>query len=178
MKRISRKLAGRELDLFFRNLFRAQAGLDPAQVNKLSTTCLQTIKSVNLRVRHLKAGKFIRPHSASETGQQRQPQPPYSPEQAAAHPQIAVAPKPDKPATAFDPYAFGLIPIYQRQGRDGLLEKLKTITSGDDLRRMARAQQIMLPAPLRTGDASLDEIRTAILAAVEKRIADRRAAAG
>jgi type IV secretory pathway VirB10-like protein len=82
------------------------------------------------------------------------------------------------PATAFDPYIFGLVPVYQRQGPDGLLERLGEIKRVDHLRKMARAQQIVLPADLRSGDVPAETIRTGIVAAVGKRIADRRAAAG
>ena len=79
---------------------------------------------------------------------------------------------------AFDPYAFGLLPTYQREGASGLLAKLASITSMDNLRKMARAQQVSLPAELRSPDADIDAVRTAIVEAVGKRIANRRAAAG
>lgn len=80
-------------------------------------------------------------------------------------------------AEAFDPYAFGLIPIYQREGGAALRTKLDTIASVDHLRKMARAQQIGLPANIRRGEVSPETVRDAIMSAVEKRIADRRAAA-
>jgi hypothetical protein len=81
-------------------------------------------------------------------------------------------------ADAFDPYAIGLIPTFQREGAEGLLSKLISVSSIDNLRKMARSQQISLPTELRGADAEIEAIRAAIVAAVEKRIADRRAAAG
>lgn len=81
------------------------------------------------------------------------------------------------PSPDFDPYAFGLIPVYQREGSEGLRSKLDTIENVDHLRSLARAQQIGLPASIRRGDVAADSIRDAIISAVEKRIADRRAAA-
>lgn len=85
---------------------------------------------------------------------------------------------PAQPVSAFDPYIFGLVPVYQRQGPDGLLERLGKIKRVDHLRKMARAQQIVLPAELRSGDVPAETIRSGIVTAVGKRIADRRAAAG
>ncbi len=79
---------------------------------------------------------------------------------------------------AFDAYAIGLVPVFQREGRDGLLAKLAAITSIDYLRQMAKAQQIVLPQPLRLGDATPEAIRDGIADSVAKRIADRKAAAG
>ena len=61
---------------------------------------------------------------------------------------------------------------------EGLIEKLSTVGRADHLRKMARAQQIVLPAALRTGDIDPGELCEAITLAVEKRIANRRAAAG
>lgn len=85
---------------------------------------------------------------------------------------VSAPPSPD-----FDPYAFGLVPVYQREGGEALRNKLATIRNVDHLRRMARAQQIGLPASMRRGEVAADSVRDAIIKAVEKRIADRRAAA-
>jgi hypothetical protein len=90
----------------------------------------------------------------------------------------APARSPIQPVASFDPYIFGLVPVYQRQGPDGLLERLGEIKRVDHLRKMARAQQIVLPAELRSGDVPAEAIRSGIVIAVGKRIADRRAAAG
>ncbi len=79
---------------------------------------------------------------------------------------------------AFDSDAIGLLPTFQREGANGLMKRLAEITSADHLRKMARAQQVALPADLRKDGADADAIREAIVKAVAKRIADRRAAAG
>ncbi|MEM7776395.1 MAG: hypothetical protein AAF732_12370 [Pseudomonadota bacterium] len=103
-------------------------------------------------------------------------------ETKAAEKPAAVTPPPAAVAAPhagadFDPYAFGLVPIYQREGGEGLRSKLEAIKNVDHLRKMARAQQIGLPADIRRGDIALAHLRDAIVSAVEKRIADRRAAA-
>ena len=78
----------------------------------------------------------------------------------------------------FDAFAIGLVPTFQREGRDGLIAKLGAISSLDNLRKTARAQQIVLPEAMRQGDVAIETLRAAIADAVAKRIADRRAAAG
>jgi len=98
--------------------------------------------------------------------------------QAAAQPLPSQPPQaPPESAAGFDPYAFGLVPTFQREGATGLATKLNAITTVDDLRKMARAQQIALPADIRRGNVDAQAVRAAIVAAVAKRIADRRAAA-
>lgn len=95
------------------------------------------------------------------------------PPEAIAEPETAPA------ATApFDPFCIGLVPTLQREGRAGLAAKLAGISSVGDLRAMAKAQQIVLPRDLRTGDAEPETIREAIVTAVARRVEDRRSAAG
>jgi len=70
------------------------------------------------------------------------------------------------------------VPTFQREGRDGLIAKLRNIESVDNLRKLARAQQIVLPEDFRQGDVAVEDMLAAIADSVAKRIADRRAAAG
>ncbi|MEO1693791.1 MAG: hypothetical protein AAFR55_00970 [Pseudomonadota bacterium] len=84
---------------------------------------------------------------------------------------------PEQSIEAFDPYAVALVPTFQKSGSDALAAQLSKIASASDLKQMARAQQIGLPAAIRRGDPDPEDVRAAILVAVEKRIADRRAAA-
>lgn len=74
---------------------------------------------------------------------------------------------------AFDPYAFSAVAVLTREGRTGLLARLTDITNAKHLCQLADAQHLALPAGL--DDPA--ELRTAIVAATERRIADRRAAA-
>ena len=66
----------------------------------------------------------------------------------------------------------------QREGAEGLIAKLAGVSRVDHLRAMAKAQQIVLPQELRSGDATAEAVRAGIAEAVGKRIKDRRAAAG
>ncbi|MDX2258021.1 MAG: hypothetical protein NW205_03820 [Hyphomicrobiaceae bacterium] len=85
------------------------------------------------------------------------------------------SPPASAPPSTFDPFVFGLVPVFKRHGADALIVRLAEIASADDLRAMAKAQQIVLPREIRTGPIDLVTLRTAILDAVEKRVADRKA---
>lgn len=79
------------------------------------------------------------------------------------------------PTTAcFDPFSPNLIVIVRTTGRDAALAALGTIDSVDNLRLLARAQKLSLDPGLSSGA----EIRAAIVMAAERRIANRKAAAG
>jgi hypothetical protein len=80
----------------------------------------------------------------------------------------------EPPQGAFDPYAPNLIVVLRREGPAAALAALARIERADDLRRLARAQRLAIAAGLRApGD-----LRTAILKAAARRIANRKAAAG
>ncbi len=169
MKKSSKKLSGPGLTRFFKRFYQAQAGLDAATAERLAKISSQTFSSVGIR---RVAWSEIRaaPTQADKPAAVRpaENRPAHDGSEALAPP----------PPGAFDPYCFGLVPIYQREGKAGLMTKLATVESVEHLRKMARAQQIALPSELRSGEIALDDLREAIAAAVEKRIANRRAAAG
>jgi hypothetical protein len=205
MKRHTRKLSGPGLDRFFQRFFRRQPGLDPNEADRLAKISSRTFASARIRTVALHAlmasprksqqptaiekteSPAEKPQAAAATKPVEAPSPPPPPNQP---PPVAATPEPprhtaeplprqpNQSASSFDPYIFGLVPIYQRQGPDGLLEKLGEIKRVDHLRKMARAQQIVLPVELRSGDIPVEAIRSGIVTAVGKRIADRRAAAG
>lgn len=74
---------------------------------------------------------------------------------------------------AFDPFAFSVMVVLSRTGREGLLKCLDGIKSAEHLRKLAEAQHLAVPASIKKAD----ELRRAILTATEQRLADRRAAA-
>lgn len=74
----------------------------------------------------------------------------------------------------FDPYSPNVIVVLRKSGREQVLEALSSISEAEQLRLLAREQQLGIAQDLVT----LDEIRLAIVAAAERRIANRRAAGG
>src|SRR5436189_3563629 len=76
-------------------------------------------------------------------------------------------------ACPFDPFSPNVIVVVRKSGRDAALAALGSIDSVDQLRLLAREQRLAVPADL----SSVVELRTAIVAAAERRITNRIAAA-
>jgi hypothetical protein len=76
-------------------------------------------------------------------------------------------------AENFNPYLFSVIVVLAKQGRDGLMKRLQEIRSAENLRAFAEAQHV----PIAPSVKRVDDIRKAIVAAAEQRLADRKAAA-
>ncbi len=179
MKRTTKKLSGIGLKLFLQRFYGSYAGIDEALAQRLSEDGAKTFASVRLRRLAWRDGQ-----PASRSVQDRKAPPTRLPATqstpATARPQPATPPAAMSTDgdTPFDPYAIGLVPVYQREGAEGLGAKLAAIPSLTNLRKMARMQQVALPAELRGDDADIEAVRAAIISAVAKRIANRRAAAG
>lgn len=172
LKRTTYRVTGQEKRRLLRTLVNDQKSADLLDTLIVSARVRHSAKSLMFRTRTVPrqtetstiGESCATPETPTErTGTARQP--------------IAEAPKPEA-AGAFDPYGLPLVPTFQRGGANALADRLKAIMTVDHLRRMARAQQIALPADVRRGDVEAETVRAAIVKAVEKRIADRRAAAG
>lgn len=74
---------------------------------------------------------------------------------------------------AFDPYQFSAMVVLSKTGKDGLMKRLAEIRGVEHLKAFAEAQHLGIDRAL----SKPDELRKAIAAATEQRLADRRAAA-
>lgn len=170
MKDKTLKLSGHAKDRFLERFFAADASLSQDDVVRLAERSKATFAS--LRVRKIEVYPSRQARKSKASGGK------------VSAPPVNASGSTDDVATAapvgakFDAYAFGLVPTFQREGRDGLIAKLDSVDNIDHLRQMAKAQQIVLPQELRSGSHALEAVRSAIADAVAKRIADRRAAAG
>lgn len=88
----------------------------------------------------------------------------------AAEPAAVTPVEPDKP---FDPYAFSVMAVLVKQGKDALAKRLADIKSVEHLKQLADAQHLGINRSL----SKIEDVRKAVLAATEQRLADRRAAA-
>lgn len=195
----TKKLSGPAKDRFFKRFFTEAGGLDEPTADRLTECSKQVFSSVRVRKNADSLNSDI-PAASSHTTADAGPTADaisskakpeevgsYVPETPSPEP---VAAKPSKPEVSLaeqlqtpppetgkeaDPFIFGLVPVYKREGAEGLLVKLAEIRSVAHLRAMAKAQQIVLARELRTGDIDVVTLRAAILEAVEKRVADRRA---
>jgi hypothetical protein len=173
MNHKTRKLSGAQKDRFFQRFLAAEPDIAAPVAARLAARCSATFSSVRVR----RAMAPLRPVAGAVAAAAAPAPSSPAPGKAPAEAKPPAEPAPAA-AAAFDPYVFGLVPVYQREGRDGLMAKLATVLHVDHLRQMAKAQQIALPQELRAGDVAIDDLRAAIAVAVAKRIADRAAAAG
>ncbi len=175
MKPTTRKVSGTAMERLFRQVLAGDGAADAATAERLARRLALVLTSV--RARRVPLRELARAAAGQDRPAPRVPLPP--PAATPAPPPAASQAEPAAvPASAtFDPFLFGLVPVYQREGRDGLTARLAAIAAPADLKAMAKAQNVALEVRLRSEDVPAEELRTAIVAAVEKRIADRRAAA-
>lgn len=76
-------------------------------------------------------------------------------------------------SASFDPFAFSVVVILAKAGRDGLMKRLADIKTAENLKALIDAQHLAVDRTLKKPD----ELRKAIVAASEQRLADRKAAA-
>ena len=77
-------------------------------------------------------------------------------------------------AAAFDPFAVNVVVVLRTAGKQAALDALNAVGDADNLKLLAREQQLSVDTDL----VSLAELSAAIVAAAERRVANRRAAAG
>ena len=85
----------------------------------------------------------------------------------------SIDPGDDAAVEAFDPYTPNVIVVLRTGGREKAMAALGSIANAEHLKILAREQQLGIDPEL----ALPDEIRSAIVSAAERRIANRRAAA-
>jgi len=161
MAKGTRTLSGASRDKYFRELFAAEPELSEAAAGRLLRTCAREI--AQLRVREPLPN---RSRPAPPPADPEPPKPETTPTSRTGDAAAASVP-------AFDPYAFSLTVMLKRNGRKALLDCLESIKSAADMRRLAEAQHVAVPAGL----ADPTQLRQAIVDGTAQRLADRRAAA-
>jgi hypothetical protein len=161
MAKNTKALSGQAAKKYMRDLLNADPGVSADASERLVATCSDEIAQLRVRLPIPNRTKSPVAH-----------QPPHA---AAADKAPAKAPpapaKSATPAPTFDPFAFSVVVVLTKQGRDGLMAKLAAVTTVADLRAIAKAQHIAVPA---TG--TIDELRQAMVEDTVARIADRQAA--
>ncbi len=176
MGKRTRVLSGESARIYFRALFVADPHQTSASAARLAETCMREISELRVRV----------PQMTTRTGTPEPTPKPIKTRALATAPPSAstsalasasVQPAPVAsipPATeAFDPFAFSLIVVYRRDGRNALLDRLKAVGDVRQLKEIAKAQHIGLPPDIN----GLAELCVAIVAGTERRLAHREAAA-
>lgn len=161
MARSTRALAGAAKDAYLARLVGSVDGLDETVRADLTERLTQEIALVSLKRHAAKSAQ--RQHVAEAEGGTLVATDVCSDATAATPP----------PESAFDPYSPNVIVVIRTRGREAVLAELHSIDDVERLRILAREQQLGIAADL----ADAAELRLAIVAAAERRIANRRAAA-
>lgn len=157
MAKATRPLSGASQKKYFRDLFQSTEGLAPETADILTGVCEREIAQVRVRLPIPDRGKRDRP--AKKTPSEG--------------PAKSISAEPVAADAVFDPFAFSVVVVITKEGRDGLTRKLQSVASTADLRSLAKAQHVALPE----GDLSADQLREAIVEGALQRIANRKAAA-
>lgn len=166
MARKSRALSGAAKTAYLKRAIRAADGIDPAAAERLAAQLNTDIASLSLR----DAASEAEAAADAAARDEIRADTPAAAETHAAPPDAATA---SRPETAFDPFSPNVVVVIRTRGRDAVLAELDEIRSIEQLRLLAREQQLSIAGEL----ATADDIRHAIVAAAERRIANRRAAA-
>lgn len=151
MGKATRSLSGASQKKYFRDLVGSIDGVTPETASALTGACEREIAQVRVRLPIPERGK------TSKAAQKK------------SGPQTASS---TEPAAAFDPFAFSVVVVVTKEGREGLAQKLSAI-GPDDLKSLAKAQHVALPE----GELSTEDLRAAIIEGALQRIANRKAAA-
>ncbi len=157
MSKTTRTLSGASQRKYFRAVLRAQEGVTPQVAELAAETFEREIAHIRVRL----------------PIPERKPQPEL-PQQRTEQPTPVEQPAETvKERAAFDPFAFSVVVVVTKEGRDGLMRRLEEITDVRHLIALAQAQHISIPM----GIDELATVREAIVQGALTRIANRRAAA-
>jgi hypothetical protein len=160
MAKGTRALTGAAKDAYLKRSLRAEAELAEPVRERLTERLRGEIASVTL--------KAAPATDVAEAGPDKE-RPAASHVLATAAPATPLAAAP----SVFDPYNPNVIVVIRTRGREAVLAELAGIDDVDHLRLLAREQQLGIGGDL----TNAVDIRMAIVAAAERRIANRRAAA-
>jgi hypothetical protein len=165
MQKKTRALSGASQDAYFRRVFKAYPNLSADERERLVRRLRQEIAQLRLR-------RSARDEAEALADDTRTPESAAAPEPAKA-PTVPAASIPAQASAPFDPFSPNIIVVVRTSGRDAALAALTSIDSPDHLRLLAREQRLAM-----AGDpTSATDLRMAIVAAAERRIANRMAAA-
>ena len=149
---------GERMRAFFLAHIERQTSLDSEAAGKLADALTKAVN--RMLVWEEPSAAAAQPEAAAQ---------PTKPQIAKCEPEVSDEPSPE----AFNPYIFSAMVLLAKKGPDALLQRLAEIKSVAHLRAFAEAQHLSLEPALKRGE----DIRQAIVAATERRLADRKAAA-
>jgi hypothetical protein len=152
---------GDEMATFFRAHIRRETALEGEAAERLAAALTKAVNRMLVREMPPELPEALPEKPAAETRKTRKVAPP------------AEAQDRHDRAENFNPYRFSALVTLSKHGREGLMTRLQEIKSAENLRAFAEAQHVPVEASVKR----TDDIRKAIIAGVERRLADRKAAA-
>lgn len=152
MTKTTRALSGAAKDAFLDDVVRSALGQDHAAREKLLQELVKAVASLRVRVEAERAGAVAAELEASFS--------------------LPITAHDASPAE-FDPFSPNVVVVLRRDGREAAVAALHAIGQRELLLRLAKEQQLGLPE----NAGSVAEICEGIVAAAERRVANRRAAA-
>lgn len=172
MGKKTKALSGASQDAYFRRVLKTQANLSADERDRVVRFLRQEIAQLRLR-RQAKTDVDALAPDAEPAAKAAPASEPVSQRKPAPRPLVVVDLPPPAPAVAFDPYTPNVIVVLRKSGRDAALAALGSIDSVDNLRLLAREQRLSIPEDA----GSAKDLRSQIVAAAERRVANRMAAA-
>lgn len=163
MTRKTKALSGASQDAYFRRVLKTYPNISEDARERIVRQLRGEIAQLRVRPGAREAA------TAAETDGAVAPQKSV-PEVVTAPP----SPPAQRAAAPFDPFAVNVIVVLRTAGKQAALDALNAVGDADNLKLLAREQQLSVDADL----ASPAELSAAIVAAAERRVANRRAAAG
>ena len=169
MARTTKQLSGGGKDKFLRALIAQEPEISKAAGARLGAAMAAAIADIRVRREAWEAARDA-VDASSESAAIANAQPFAAPAMTHALPPAKPA---EIPTAAFDPFVFSALALLTKNGATALSAKLSEISAGEHLHALAKAQHLSVDAAI----SDVGVLRTAILAATEKRLAERRAAA-
>lgn len=163
MTRKTKALSGASQDAYFRRVLKTYPGISEDAREHIVRQLRGEIAQLRVRPGAREAATAAEAEGADATKKS-------VPEAVAAPP----IPPAEPVAAPFDPFAINVVVVLRTAGKQAALDALNTVGDADNLKLLAREQQLSVDTAL----ASPAELSAAIVAAAERRVANRRAAAG
>ena len=177
MRKKTKALSGASQDAYFRRVLKANPNLSAGERDQLVQRLRQEVAQLRVRIeprRESDPPPVVTAPAEPVVPATARPPPAIADEAPAQLSEpLPPIPGPTSATGPFDPFSPNIVVVVRKSGRAAALAALDAIDNLDNLRLLAREQRLSVSAEL----ASAAEMRTAIVTAAERRIANRMAAA-
>ncbi len=180
MTRKTKALSGASQDAYFRRVLKTYPALSDEARERI-------VRRLRREIAHVRVRTDLAVEERGEAGESAGAADAVRASAAAVVPAIPVVAAPEGSATPsstapqevhpeapFDPFALNVIVMLRTEGKEATLSALSSIGDADNLKLLAREQRLSIDETLEAAEM----LSAAIISAAERRMANRRAAAG